>query len=65
MAVPPRTSTWRDIVSIAAGSRHTVAVDVEGNVFAAGDNTFGQCGVGGWQSIVTVSAGTLPLCRQI
>ena len=42
---------------IAVGKSHTLGVTAEGAVLAAGDNTYGQCGVSGWSQIVQVSAG--------
>jgi len=33
---------------VAAGRHHTVGLKSDGSVFAAGDNAYGQCDVGGW-----------------
>ena len=41
------------------GSDHTVAVDAQGRVFAAGDNSSGQCDVGSWRDVVAVAAGSV------
>jgi alpha-tubulin suppressor-like RCC1 family protein len=46
-------------VALAAGSYHTIGVTASGRVLAAGDNSLGQCDVGGWQDIVAVAAGSL------
>jgi hypothetical protein len=43
---------WTDIINITAGGAHTVGVKSEGNVVAVGDNSSGQCDVGGWDLIV-------------
>ena len=37
--------SWENIVKIHAGNRHIVGLDVYGKVYAAGDNTYGQCDV--------------------
>lgn len=42
---------------IAAGDRHTVAVNSIGQVMAAGDNSYGQCEVDYWKGILSVNAG--------
>jgi alpha-tubulin suppressor-like RCC1 family protein len=47
------------VMALAAGSYHTVAVTASGKVLAAGDNSHGQCEVGGWQDIVAVAAGSV------
>lgn len=55
------------MVSISAGSQHTVGVTVDGRVLAAGDNSHGQCDVGAWRDVVQVAAGslhTLALCAD-
>ena len=54
-------------MALAAGSYHTVGVTAFGNVLAAGNNSHGQCDVGGWNNIVAVAAGsthTLGLCAD-
>jgi alpha-tubulin suppressor-like RCC1 family protein len=48
---------WRDIVSISAGSQHTVGLKTDGTVVAVGYNKYGQCNVNEWRDIVAVSAG--------
>ena len=48
---------WRDIVSIAVDSPHTVGLKSDGTVVAAGDNDEGQCDVSGWRDVVAVAAG--------
>jgi uncharacterized repeat protein (TIGR02543 family) len=49
---------WMDIMKVAAGFFHTVAlIKSEGTVVAVGDNDFGQCNIGGWTDIVQVAAG--------
>ena len=42
---------------VAAGGAHTVGLESDGTVVAAGDNPYGQCNVGGWVSITQVAAG--------
>lgn len=37
-----------NIVSIAAGCAHTLALREDGTVLAAGDNRYGQCDVNNW-----------------
>ncbi|CAE7237272.1 UVR8 [Symbiodinium sp. CCMP2592] len=39
--------TWGDVVRLAAGARHTVVVSKSGQVWAAGDDDFGEWGTGG------------------
>ncbi len=54
-------------MEVAAGSYHTVGLTMFGDVLAAGDNSHGQCNVGGWRDIVAVAAGsthTLGLCAD-
>lgn len=41
-------TSWNDIVAISAGKNHVVAMREDGKIFAAGDNTYGQCDVSGW-----------------
>jgi alpha-tubulin suppressor-like RCC1 family protein len=43
---------------VDAGSHHTVGLDTNGRVLAAGDNRHGQCEVEGWRDIVAVAAGS-------
>ena len=42
---------------IAAGNRHTVGLRSDGAVLCAGDNSFGQCDVAGWSSVIQLAAG--------
>ncbi|MDD5021878.1 MAG: hypothetical protein PHR82_07120, partial [Endomicrobiaceae bacterium] len=46
------------IVSISAGSSHTVGLKKDGTVVAVGDNNYGQCDVNGWENIIAISAGS-------
>ena len=56
-------SEWSNIIAIAAGggstvgTGHTVGLRADGKVVAVGDNTYGQCNVGGWSDIVAIAAG--------
>ncbi len=45
------------MVSIAAGSYHTVGLKADGTVAVAGLNMQGQCNVSDWRDIVAVAAG--------
>jgi len=51
-------ATWRHVVAVSAGSRHTVRVTASGRVLAAGDDTAGQCDVATWLDVVAVAAGS-------
>lgn len=42
---------------LAVGNLHTVAIREDGTVLAAGDSSYGQCGVNDWTDIVSVAAG--------
>ena len=42
---------------VAAGGVHTVGLKSDGTVIAVGDNSAGQCDVGGWRDVVQVAAG--------
>lgn len=42
---------------LAAGRGHAVLLTEGGTVKAAGDDSFGQCGVDGWTDVVAVAAG--------
>ncbi len=48
---------WRDVIAIAAGSHHTVALAADGSVRATGANGAGQCDISGWRDVVHVAAG--------
>lgn len=60
---------WKDVVKIAAsggdpsrddrGKGHVVGLTSDGHVVAIGDNSKGQCNVGGegWENIIAVAAG--------
>ncbi|MFE6511122.1 RCC1-like domain-containing protein, partial [Nocardioides sp. NPDC057764] len=39
---------WREIVAVAAGSRHTLGLRADGSVVATGSDEHGQCDVTGW-----------------
>ena len=55
------------ILSLAAGSNHTVGLHSDGTVVAAGRDTNGRCEVDNWSSIAAVSAGnshTVGLCSD-
>lgn len=65
-AIENNRSEWVDIVSISTGGTtgkgnngkgHVVALKRDGTVVAVGDNTFGQCNVGDWTDIISISAG--------
>jgi alpha-tubulin suppressor-like RCC1 family protein len=44
---PPRhVDSLKDIVQIACGFDHFLALNKEGEIFAMGDDTLGQCGIG-------------------
>lgn len=42
---------------IAAGHRHTLGLQEDGKVLAAGDNTYGQCNVDEWSDVTQIAAG--------
>ncbi|MBR2798886.1 MAG: peptidoglycan-binding protein, partial [Clostridia bacterium] len=48
--------SWKDIVAIAAGSRHTLGLRADGTVVAMGDTDDGQCRVSDWTDIVSIYA---------
>ena len=50
-------SSWTNIVSIAAGGAHSVALRDDGTVVAAGSNDFGECDVSALKNIISVDAG--------
>jgi alpha-tubulin suppressor-like RCC1 family protein len=39
---------WEDIIQVAAGGYHTVALKDDGTVVAVGLDDNGQCAVSGW-----------------
>jgi uncharacterized repeat protein (TIGR02543 family) len=58
-------SGWTDIIQVAAGDAQestspvsaTVGLRSDGTVVAVGDNSYGQCDVGGWIDITQLAAG--------
>lgn len=44
---------------LAAGYRHSVGLQPNGRVLAAGNNNFGQCDVSEWQDVIQVAAGAM------
>ena len=44
---PVKITDLRDIKQIACGIDHVLFLDKKGDVYAMGDDTFGQCGAGG------------------
>ena len=48
-------SGWTDIVSVATGEGHTVALKANGRVIARGNNKYGQCDVQEWTDIVQIA----------
>lgn len=48
--------TWKDIVDIAAGKEHLVAIDNRGKIYCAGSNDVGQCEVTDFQNIIRIFA---------
>ena len=51
------TSSWRNVVEVAAGFYHTLGLKADGTVYATGDNSEGQCNVQEWKDIVMIAAG--------
>ena len=51
------TGDWTNVVKIAAGSRHLLALTDDGRVLAAGDNGYGQCGTARLGDIADIAAG--------
>ena len=45
-SVPQQIPNLKNISSIACGSRHSVCLDMAGNVFSFGSNIYGQLGIG-------------------
>jgi len=52
------TSSWSDIVEIAAGGDFSIGLKKDGLVVAVGKNDDGQCNVYNWQNIISISAGS-------
>src|SRR5690606_41874218 len=50
--VKPRESS-----AVAAGFRHSVALEADGTVVAIGEHKYGQCDVSDWRDIVAVASG--------
>ena len=48
---------WNNIVSVSAGSNHTLGLKNDGTVVAVGENNYGQCEVENWTNIISISAG--------
>ncbi|MDW7658528.1 MAG: hypothetical protein SCM11_15275 [Bacillota bacterium] len=53
------TSTWRDIVSLAAGGGHIVGLKSDGTAIAVGYNENHQTDVNAWQNIVSIACGVV------
>jgi alpha-tubulin suppressor-like RCC1 family protein len=49
-------------VAIAAGSCHTLGLQADGHVVAAGDNCHGQSVTSSWRDVVAIAAGS---CHSI
>lgn len=45
----------KTVVGGACGRRHTLYLVADGNVFAAGDNKMGQCGVGNTTPVISTA----------
>jgi len=52
------TSSWRNIVAIAAESYHTVGLKADDTVVVVGKNGDGQCDTSSWRDIVAIAAGS-------
>jgi alpha-tubulin suppressor-like RCC1 family protein len=48
---------WTGIIHVAAGLNHCVGIRGDGSVVAVGDNSHGQCNVGGWYDIMSIACG--------
>ena len=53
---------WRRLAAALAGTagageKHSVGLRTDGRVLAAGDNSFGQCGVENWENMIAVACG--------
>ena len=51
------TKEWKDIVSVAAGSYHTVGLKENGSVIAVGSNYKRQCDTSSWTDVIEIAAG--------
>ena len=59
------TKEWKDIVSVAAGSYHTVGLKENGSVIAVGSNYKRQCDTSSWTDVIEIAAGnTFTLGRK-
>ena len=52
------TTTWTDLVAVAAGSSHIVGLRSDGTAVASGEALNGECCVSSWKNLVAVAAGT-------
>ena len=50
------TSSWMDVVAIAASDNHTVGLRADGTVVATGSNEHSECNVNDWKNIVAIAA---------
>ena len=55
--IKPDLNDWKKIIKLCAGKKHIAALTCDGRVFAAGDNTYGQCEVNKWQGITDIETG--------
>ncbi len=51
------SKSWREVISLAAGNAHLVALHKDGHVSADGNSIGGCCEVADWQGICAVAAG--------
>ena len=42
---------WENLLSAEAGTKHTVAISVDGKAFAMGDRQNGPCDVDDWKGL--------------
>ncbi|MCL2648570.1 MAG: RCC1 domain-containing protein [Phycisphaerales bacterium] len=54
------TSSWRNIVAITAGGRHTVGLKSDGIVVAVGYQQYGPCSTNNWRGIGPFSKRSSP-----
>jgi alpha-tubulin suppressor-like RCC1 family protein len=45
---PTQITSVSGLVACYTGCNHSIVVDVEGNIYGFGSNSFGQLGVAGW-----------------